>query len=154
MFKSFFEKYSKPETEPLTADDFHLALTVLLVRVARADNNYTEEEQYHIAELISECCNIPLHEATELREEAEKIEALTQDSVQFTRIIKQKIPFEQREEILEILWELVLSDGTRDYGEDGLLRLLANLLGVTDRDSALARQRVKNRMSRNYSVSE
>ncbi len=131
----------------MSVDDFRLALTVLLVRVARADRHYSEEEKHHIAELISGCCQISLSDAEGLRREAEKIEAQTPDSVQFTRIIKKKIPFEQREEILEILWEIVLSDGTRDYGEDGFLRLVAGLLGVTDRDSALARQRAMDRMS-------
>lgn len=149
MLKSFFAKYSKPEPQPLTVEDFRLALTVLLVRVARADRHYSEEEKVHIAELISGCCQISLDEANDLRLEAEEIEAQTHDSVQFTRIIKKKIPFEQREEILEILWEIVLSDGTRDYGEDGFLRLVANLLGVSDRDSAMARQRAMERMTGN-----
>ena len=44
---------------------------------------------------------------------------------------------------MEALWEVALADGERDEEEDSLLRLLANLLGVSDRDSALARQRVE-----------
>jgi uncharacterized tellurite resistance protein B-like protein len=36
----------------------------------------------------------------------------------------------------------VLADGTRASEEDALLRLVANLLGVTDTDSAMARQKV------------
>ena len=40
---------------------------------------------------------------------------------------------------------LALADGERDAGEDALIRLAANLLGVNDRDSALARQRVAAR---------
>ncbi len=38
------------------------------------------------------------------------------------------------------LWQVVLADGTRDQEEDALMRLLASLLGVNDRDSAIARQ--------------
>ena len=34
------------------------------------------------------------------------------------------------------------ADGERDAEEDALLRLVSNLLGINDRDSALARQRV------------
>ena len=37
---------------------------------------------------------------------------------------------------------VVLADGTRAKEEDAVLRLVSNLLGVTDRDSAMARQRV------------
>ncbi|NNK17503.1 MAG: TerB family tellurite resistance protein, partial [Sulfitobacter sp.] len=39
-------------------------------------------------------------------------------------------------------WKVVLADGTRTDEENALLRLVANLLGVTDTDSAMARQRV------------
>jgi uncharacterized tellurite resistance protein B-like protein len=37
---------------------------------------------------------------------------------------------------------VVLADGAREDEEDALLRLVSSLLGINDRDSALARQRV------------
>ena len=49
--------------------------------------------------------------------------------------------------VIEALWSVVLADGARDEEEDGLLRLLANLMGINDRDSALARQRVIERLN-------
>ena len=47
--------------------------------------------------------------------------------------------------MIEALWAVVLADGTRDDAENALLRLVANLLGINDRDSALARQRIETR---------
>ena len=44
--------------------------------------------------------------------------------------------------MIEALWEVVLADGERAKEEDALLRLVSNLLGVTDQESARARQRV------------
>jgi uncharacterized tellurite resistance protein B-like protein len=38
---------------------------------------------------------------------------------------------------------VALADGQRDDSEDTLLRLSSSLLGVNDRDSALARQRAE-----------
>ena len=55
------------------------------------------------------------------------------------------MPYEERTGVIEALWEVVLADGVRDQDENTLLRLAANLLGVNDRDSALARQRVEAR---------
>jgi uncharacterized tellurite resistance protein B-like protein len=40
---------------------------------------------------------------------------------------------------------VVLADGVRDPEEDSLLRLVSHMLGIEDRDSALARQRVEAR---------
>ncbi len=145
--KSFLNKFESPVTPELKGMDLNLALTVLLVRIARVDKDYTLSEQEHIAELVSSSCQIPLAEAISLRIEAEEIEASAADSVRFTRIIKENIPFNQREIVLELLWEIVLSDGVRDHKEDGFLRLVASLLGITDRDSAIARQNVMKRMN-------
>jgi len=62
--------------------------------------------------------------------------------VRFTRAIKDAVPYERRLEVIEALWQVVLADGSRSDEEDALLRLVSNLLGVTDTDSAMARQRV------------
>ena len=52
---------------------------------------------------------------------------------------------DERESVIEALWEVVLADGVRDHEEDALLRLVAPMLGVNDRDSNLARRRVEAR---------
>jgi len=62
--------------------------------------------------------------------------------VRFTRAVKDAVPYEDRIGVIEALWQVALADGERDAGEDALIRLAANFLGVSDRDSALARQRV------------
>ncbi|KKK85468.1 hypothetical protein LCGC14_2773000 [marine sediment metagenome] len=77
-----------------------------------------------------------------LRDEAEELEAQAPDTVRFTRAIKDAVPYERRLEVIEALWQVVLADGSRSDEEDALLRLVSNLLGVTDTDSAMARQRV------------
>jgi uncharacterized tellurite resistance protein B-like protein len=42
---------------------------------------------------------------------------------------------------VESLWRIAAVDGSISTDERGLMRLVANLLGVADQDSALARQR-------------
>ena len=44
--------------------------------------------------------------------------------------------------LIEALWRVVVSDGRRDPHEDALLRKLAPLIAITDRESAEARRRV------------
>ena len=77
-----------------------------------------------------------------MRREAEEAEEKAADTVQFTRAIKDAVPYEDRIGVVEALWQVVLADGERDHEQDSLLRLVSNLLGVNDRDSALARQRM------------
>lgn len=125
--------------------DAHLALIALLVRLARADGDYAEAEIARIDRIAARRFGLSPFEATKLRGEAEALEAQAPDTVRFTRAIKDGVPYEERTGVIEALWEVVLADGVRDQDENTLLRLAANLLGVNDRDSALARQRVEAR---------
>ncbi|MGR3435071.1 MAG: tellurite resistance TerB family protein [Shimia sp.] len=134
-----------PTPDPLDGDDARLALTALLVRIARTDGDYAPEEQQRIDRIAADRYALSPFEAAKLRREAEDLEGQAPDTVRFTRAIKDKVPYEERMGVIEALWSVVLADGVRDDEEDGLLRLVAGLLGVNDRDSAMARQRVEAR---------
>lgn len=127
----------------LATDDMRLSLGALLVRVARADGTYSDAERDRIGRILSRRFALGPFETSALVREAEELEAAAPDTVRFTRAIKDGVAYEEREGIVEALWDVVLADGERNQDEDALLRLTANLLGVNDRDSALARQRVE-----------
>ncbi|WP_460274669.1 tellurite resistance TerB family protein [Celeribacter sp. ULVN23_4] len=146
MFGDFLKTLLQPQPVQLPDADARLALAALLVRVARADGRYDPEEAARIEKVLTQRYQLSPFEAAKLRGEAELLEAEAPDTVRFTRAIKDAVPFEDRIGVLEGLWSVVLADGQRDQGEDALLRLVSNLLGINDRDSALARQRVEARM--------
>ena len=142
MFGDFLKRLTQPEPDPLADNDARLALTALLVRIARSDNDYAMSEWRLIDRIAAERYGLNEADATALRKEAEALEAQAPDTVRFTRAIKDAVPYEHRLEVIEALWQVVLADGSRSDEEDALLRLVSNLLGVTDTDSAMARQRV------------
>lgn len=145
MFADLIRRLTTAEPEPLPDPDARLALTALLVRVARSDNDYAEAEVDRIDRILVRRYDLSPFEAAYLRGQAEKLEAEAPDTVRFTRAIKDAVPHEDRSAVVEALWAVVLADGFRDDEEDALIRLVANLLGINDRDSALARQRVEAR---------
>jgi uncharacterized tellurite resistance protein B-like protein len=120
-----------------------LALAALLVRVARSDAQYTEDEARRIEAVLHARYGLSPFEAAALRGKAERLEAEAPDTVRFTRAIKDSVPHEAREAVLEALWSVALADGGRSAEENQLLRLAADLLGVSDRDSNLARRRAE-----------
>lgn len=129
------------------ASDERLALAALLVRVARSNWDYAQEEIDSIDALLSRRYGLSPGQAREIRHQAEHLEAEAHDTVRFTRDIKDAVALETRVEIIEALWELILADGVRDAEEDALMRMIGPLLGINDRDSALARQRVQARLA-------
>ena len=142
MLTDILNRLFQPDPEPLPDADARLALTALLVRVARSDHNYDADEKARILDIARQRYGLDNTGANELLAEAETFESEAPDTVRFTRAIKDAVPYEARLAVIEALWQVVLADGKRTKEEDALLRLVSNLLGVSDVDSAKARQRV------------
>jgi len=140
MLKNFF--FKKKETKDSKEQDERQALAVILISVARSDWEYTLIEASRIDSILQKRFSITGDEAQDIRNQAEKLEEQATDLVRFTKIIKKFVPLDQRADIIELLWEVVLTDGVRDDGENSLLRMLGSLLGVTDREIAFSRQKV------------
>ena len=130
---------AEKEVEDITSDN---AIATILVRAAKTDNEYTESEQTLIDNLLSNQLNITLEEAQILRIKGEGLEAEINDNIQLTRIIKQDIPYEEREMLIEQLWSVVLDDDYRTPEENKFMRVLTHLFGISDVNSAKARSRV------------
>jgi uncharacterized tellurite resistance protein B-like protein len=143
MFADFLKRLTQPEPEQLPDGDARLALTALLVRIARSDGVYDPAEVRRIDRIVSARYGLTPEAAADLRGDAETLEAQAPDTVRFTRAIKDAVPYDERMAVVVALWQVVLVDGERDKAEDALLRLVASLLGVSDVDSALARQKAQ-----------
>ena len=141
MFERLLSGLLAPSPARLPEPDARLALAALMVRVARSDGTYAEAEVAQIDRVLASLHSLSPFAAADLRAQAEVLEAEAPDTVRFTRAIKAATAHEDRTGLLQALWSVALSDGTRDSHEDHLLRLVANLLGLTDVESALARQR-------------
>lgn len=143
MFADFLKRLTATDPAPLPDADARLALTALLVRVARSDGTFDAEERARIDRILAARYALSPFEAVKLRGEGEALETEAPDTVRFTRAIKDAVPYEDRIGVIEALWQVVLADGVREAEEDALLRLVSNLLGIKDMDSARARQRVE-----------
>ncbi len=143
MFDILLRRLLAPAPDRLPEPDARLALAALLVRLARTDGLYSAEEVERIDRVLAARHGLGPFEVAKLRAEAEEFEALAPDTVRFTRAIKAATAVEDRAELMTALWSVALADGLRDEDEDRLMRLVANLLGLTDVESAQARQRAQ-----------
>ena len=118
MFGDFLKRLMQPETDELPDEDARLALTALLVRIARADHDYSADEKARIDRINARRYNLG------------------------PGAVKDAVPYEERLCVVRAMWEVVLADGARAEEEDALVRMASNFLGISDRDSALVRQGV------------
>lgn len=142
MFGELLKSLLDPEPAPLADRDARLALAALLVRLARTDGDYAVSEKAHIDHVLETRYGLDNDAAAALRHDAETLETQAPDTVRFTRAIKDAVDYDDRILVIEAMWDVALADGHRDEDEDALLRMVASFLGINDRDSALARQKV------------
>ncbi len=141
MFGDFLKRLTQPDPAPLPHADARLALTALLVRIARSDGDYAPAEIDRIDRITAARYDLAPADAAALRADAEVLESEAPDTVRFTRAIKDSVPYDHRRAVLEAAWQVVLADGERAEEEDALLRMVASFLGVSDVDSAMARHK-------------
>ena len=127
----------------LQPEDARLAIASVLVMAARADGAYEAAEVAEIDRALMARFKLTAEQARGLREEGEAAEAEAIDIFQFSRAIKAAVPLEDRVGIIEELWRVILTDGMRDPLEDSLMRQMADRLGLSPMESALARQKVQ-----------
>jgi len=144
MLAQLIRRLSGPaiDDRPLDREDGRIAVAGLLVAAAHADHAYEEAERVQIEKVLALRYALKPEEASKLRADGEAAEAAATDIFRFTSLIKQSVPHEERAAVLEALWRVVLADGQREMHEDTLMRRVTDLLGLDNRDSAEARQRV------------
>ena len=147
MFKKLRDLLSTAEDE--NSINIEGIFAALLVRAAKIDHEYTKQEQLEIESVIKNEFKVLDTEATKLRILGEQIEETTTDTVQLTREIKKEIPFEERKKLAENLWSIILADKFRSDEENSFMRTCIKLIGLSDVDSAMARNTVINRQETN-----
>ncbi len=143
MKPGLLQRLFGPAPGTLPPSDARIALAALLVRIARSDGDYAPVEIARIRDILADRYRLGAGETSDLLLVAENLERDAPDTVRFTRAIKDAVPYEERIAVVEAAWRVVLADGHRSEEENALMRLIASLLGVNDRDSNLARKRAR-----------
>ena len=119
-----------------------VSLAALLVEIARADFDETAEEDNEITRILVDYFSVSADEAIALLTEAQ---VATDDSVslyEFIRTLHASLSAEERLKVIELLWQLALSDKILNKYEDHLVRKIADLMYVPNSDVI----RIKNQV--------
>ena len=127
-------------------EELRIAAAALMVEAAQLDDNFDAQERDKIRELVAERFELGAEEGDSLIEAAEARVAESSQLHGFTRVIKAKFSLEERIDLMEMLWEVVYADGELHHYEANLMRRLAGLLHVSDRDVGAARKRAQERL--------
>lgn len=131
----------------LEPEELRVASAALLVHAAGVDGVLDPQEQAQLATLVAKRFNLSNIEAAELIEKAHEQDRDAVDLYGFTSIITRHLDQPGRQDMVKMLWHVVLADGEIHEFESNLVWRAAELLGVSTRDRVSLRQAVEQELA-------
>lgn len=141
MFERLFPKRPS-EKKPLPEPTPQLALGALLVRIAMADRNYKAAEVGAIDKILAGTFSLKPLEAAKLRATCEALERHAPGTPEFTKILREAVPYGDRLGLAVSMWQVLLADGDHNAIEEETLHQIEAALEIAAEDSADIKSRV------------
>ena len=143
--RHFFDQHiaAHPGEPQATAERrAQIAAAVLLVEVARSDQNFSEAERQAVLGSVRRKFDLSAAQAQELLALAESESREAHDLYQFTSQIDATFPLERKLRLIEELWRAAYSDSVLHEYEEHLIRRVADLLHLSHSQFIAAKLRV------------
>ena len=143
-FKHFVAEFAAGTKHPSAFgdDDYRLAAAALVVHAAAIDGEMSQPERDKLRAVIKRHFQLDDAATAELIEKATAAEHEAVDLYHFTHLLNRVLDEPGRARVIEMMWEIVYADGSRDELEDNLLWRAADLLGVSARERIELRRRI------------
>jgi uncharacterized tellurite resistance protein B-like protein len=105
-----------------------IAAAALLLEIAHADGEFSEAERSHIERALRRHLGLEEGTTRELLALADVERRQSIDHFQFTRLIADQYDLGQKMVLAEVMWGVILADGTIGNHEAYLVRKIAHLL--------------------------
>ena len=127
-------------------EDLRVATAALLVHASKVDGEEHADETERLRALVKSRFELSDDQVSDLitRGRAEDAEAV--DLYGYTRVLTEHLDPQGRAQVVEMLWEIVLSDKVVDDYEAHLVWRVAELLRISTRERVVLRKRVAARL--------
>jgi len=147
IIKSFLNgSDAAPQSHDEGTDAMAAAAVAVLVEAALLDGDFDQRERDAIHAILVDRFGLSADDATGLIDDAVDGHEDANRVYAATRLIREDFSEAERIDVMEMLWEVAYADGTLHDYEANLVRRVAGLLYVRDRDSGIARKRVLERL--------
>ena len=119
----------------------HHAAAGLLIEAAMMDGNFDNTERTKITNLLIKQFNLPEDVVNEIIGAAEEANAELVELYSITKVVRDHFDESERIRMIEMLWEVIYSDGKLDDFETNMMRRVGGLLYVSDRENGNAKKR-------------
>lgn len=143
-FKKIFNGSRKEESAEDRELKLKVATSVILLEAATADSNFSAEEQEKIVEILKSRFQMSDESVKELIYESENERKNSTGLWYFTNIINENLNNEEKYNLMELVWEVIYSDGTLDKFENYIAHKLLKMLNIDHSKFIELKMKVKN----------
>jgi uncharacterized tellurite resistance protein B-like protein len=119
-----------------------VAVCALFLEMGRIDETFTEQETAHVLSILRDKYGVAAEDVDLLIAEADRELHESVDLWQFARVINDRYRIDQKEKLIERLWQIVYVDGKMDQYEHYLMNKLSKLLGLSHKQMIDAKLKV------------
>ena len=144
--RKFFDQHIGLAHGDMQAGDEHrlqVATAALLTEMMRMDDTIMDEERATTTRIMREKFGLSTVEADAVLKLANEEARQSTDYHQFTSLINRSFSAQQKEKIVEYLWQVAYADGELDRYERHLVGKIADLLYVPHSAQVIARNRAR-----------
>ena len=122
-------------------DDMTLATCVLLIEVSKSDDNFDEQENNKIINILKDKFNLDDSQINILLEIADNKNQEMISLYDWTSKINEVYKYTEKKALIRELWDVAFADGRIDKYEDHTIRKIADLIYVKHEDFMKAKHR-------------
>lgn len=136
---NFIKNLFKKETQEIletkfTPNPLQIAISTILVRTAKIDDEFHILEEQKIIDLLVEYFSISKNDSAELMSVGLNEEKDATDLYSYTSVIKKELSLQERKKILKMMWQIIVTDQNFDPYENNLVWRVAELIGIATRE--------------------
>jgi uncharacterized tellurite resistance protein B-like protein len=141
-FMSDIAGLGDPEADAFDVSDHRVAAAALLVHLLDVDGIVEHQERTALHDIVKRRFELDDRQTDELIAMGRRRDAEAIDLYAFTSVLKRSLDAEGRANVIEMMWELVFSDGAVHELEDNVVWRVAELLGVSTRERVELKRRM------------
>jgi len=135
FIKNLFKKENnKSNITSFEATELQIAVSKILVRTAKIDDEFHILEEQKILDLLSKYFSLNDADAKNLMEIGVSEEKAATDLYAYTNTIKKSLDLIERKKIIEMMWQIIVTDDNFDPYENNLVWRVAELIGISTRE--------------------
>lgn len=137
---------SEEQIQSSNEHKLQIAACALLIEIANADDDFSEEEKTRIVEVMTNKFDLTEEEVNNIISRSEEEIKDSVSIYEFTDVLNKNINNDEKYILIKYLWHIAFADGNLDNYEDHFIKKISNNLHMHRKERIAAKLEVKKEL--------